>query len=108
MVSYIISTSLLFFSIVPEIVRDLNLQPDFQNGVINLDWSLTFRLNGILRHYDLERNSVLLTRNMATSISLPQEPQGISTYVATRRHVHKGSSHHVHTWNAQPLALSCS
>ena len=53
----------------------MRLNQDFDSGVITLDWSTTFRLNGVLMHYDLERNGVLLTRNREASISLPQEPQ---------------------------------
>lgn len=62
-----------FFILVdPDVIGDVSLL--FENGVITLDWSQTFQLNGILMHYDLRRNGVLLSRNLATSVTLTQEP----------------------------------
>ena len=59
-------------------VREVVLETDFLERVINLDWTLTFRRDGVLVHYDLTRNGVLLTRSTATSIALPREPVGMS------------------------------
>lgn len=63
---------------VPELIEEVGLRPDFEDGVINLDWSMTFRLNSIVTHYELERNGVLLLRSTDTGISLLREPTGIS------------------------------
>ena len=61
----------------PEVIGTLVLEKNFTNEVVRLDWSSTFRLNGMLQHYDLSRNGILLRRNPMTSISLPREPTGI-------------------------------
>ena len=42
--------------------------------MVSLNWSNTFQLNGIVSHYDLRRNGILLSRNLATSLTLTQEP----------------------------------
>ena len=61
----------------PVLVSELILETTTLSGVL-LDWSRTFRLDGVLVHYDLTRNGILLTRNTATSVSLLREPNGMS------------------------------
>ncbi len=46
----------------------------FESGVVMLDWSQTFQLNGVFMHYDLRRNGILLSRNLVTSVTLTEEP----------------------------------
>ena len=62
----------------PEVISLIQFQQDFENRIISLDWSGTFRYNGILRYFDVRRNGILLVRNSGTATSLPQEPVGIS------------------------------
>ncbi len=78
---YHINLSFLY-CLAPLATNDVSLL--FDNGVVTLDWSQTFQLNGIVSHYDLRRNGILLSRNLATSITLTQEPleQG-KGYLAT-------------------------
>jgi len=73
----------VLFSLAPVAVGEISLL--LTRDVVSLDWSQTFQLNGVLFHYDLRRNRILLSRSLATSVTLAQEPldQGTNQAPAT-------------------------
>ena len=49
-----------------------------QDLAILLDWSDTFRLNSILRHFLLIRDDIFISQGTLTSASLTGQPRGTS------------------------------
>ena len=62
----------------PEVTSNVALVADQANAVITLDWSNSFRLNGILRYFIIARNNITLIQSPITRFVFNNEPTGIS------------------------------
>ena len=49
---------------------------DQDADTIHMDWSQTFHLNGLLRHFVLVRNDIMLLQTLDLQVTLTNEPVG--------------------------------
>lgn len=53
------------------------------NAVITLDWSNSFRFNGVLRYFIIARNNITLIQSPITRFVFNSEPTGIGKLFQT-------------------------
>ena len=51
---------------------------DQANAIVTLDWTNSFRFNGVLRYFIIARNNVTLIQSPITRFVFNSEPTGIS------------------------------
>ena len=66
----------------PEVVSNIALVADQANAVVTLDWSNSFRFNGVLRYFIVIRNNITLIQSPITQFVFNSEPTGISKFLA--------------------------
>ena len=64
--------------IAPEVTSNVALVGDQANAIVTLDWSNSFRFNGVLRYFIIARNNITLIQSPITRFVFNNEPTGIS------------------------------